>query len=341
MTQTSYVLPAGAGPRPSTTSTACPSGSTTSRPSPSTSATVRASGSARTSEAALLARAPSECRRACSRALAPQARARARRPLRPPPPLRAPGRAGVGAARTGRRSAASARTSARIRSRSSGSGPDPKLPQPSACRLPERFEFLAAAFAAREVLLVGAALVRVERVERVARGQLVNSGFHDPSWVESSRSSRSRASPANIRLLMVPSGTAEPLRELGLREPAVVRELERLTLRVGELLERGLHALALEVEPRCLLGGRCRRLAERRVVVERSARRALLAPHEIDRAPVDEREDPRGRLGAVGPEGRSGAPDERGTPPAPRPRRDARRAARAARARRRCAQTRS
>src|SRR5439155_9805971 len=37
----------------------------------------------------------------------------------------------------------------------------------------------------------------------------------------------------------------EPLRELGLREPAVVRELECLALLVGELAQRGLHALTL------------------------------------------------------------------------------------------------
>ncbi len=74
-------------------------------------------------------------------------------------------------------------------------------------RLPERSELLLAGLAAREVRLVGGALVRVERVERVARSQLVNSGFHDPSWVESSRSSRNRASPANILLLIVPNGT--------------------------------------------------------------------------------------------------------------------------------------
>ena len=74
-------------------------------------------------------------------------------------------------------------------------------------RLPEGLEVLLAALAALEVLLVGAALLGVERVEGVARGQFVNSGFHDPSSEDSSRSSRSRARPANIRLLTVPSGT--------------------------------------------------------------------------------------------------------------------------------------
>ena len=74
-------------------------------------------------------------------------------------------------------------------------------------RLPERRELLAALLAALEVRLVGPALVGIERVERVAGGQLVNSGLHDPSCAESSRSSRRRASPANILLLIVPSGT--------------------------------------------------------------------------------------------------------------------------------------
>ena len=49
-------------------------------------------------------------------------------------------------------------------------------------------------------------LARIEGVERVARGQLVNSVCHDPVSVSSFRSSRRRASPANILLLIVPSG---------------------------------------------------------------------------------------------------------------------------------------
>src|SRR4029079_15684526 len=74
-------------------------------------------------------------------------------------------------------------------------------------RLPERLELVLALLAAHEVRLGGAPLVGIQRVECVARGQLVNSGFHDPSWAESSRSSRRRASPANILLLIVPNGT--------------------------------------------------------------------------------------------------------------------------------------
>ena len=67
-------------------------------------------------------------------------------------------------------------------------------------------ELVTARFAALEMLLVDAPLVLVERVEGVARRQLVNSVRHDPSVPASSSSSRKRASPANIRLLMVPSG---------------------------------------------------------------------------------------------------------------------------------------
>ena len=74
-------------------------------------------------------------------------------------------------------------------------------------RRPERLELLLALLALREMRLERVALGRVECVERVAGAQLVNSGFHDPSWVDSSRSSRNRASPANILLLIVPSGT--------------------------------------------------------------------------------------------------------------------------------------
>ena len=73
--------------------------------------------------------------------------------------------------------------------------------------LPERGELVLAVRAGREMRLVLATLLGVERVQRVARGQLVNSGFHDLSSAESSSSSRRRASPANILLLIVPSGT--------------------------------------------------------------------------------------------------------------------------------------
>ena len=53
--------------------------------------------------------------------------------------------------------------------------------------------------------------------------------------------SRSRASPANMRLFTVPSGTPSRLGDLRLREPAVVGELERLALERRQLLERRLH----------------------------------------------------------------------------------------------------
>ena len=46
-----------------------------------------------------------------------------------------------------------------------------------------------------------------------------------------------------------------------------------------------------------------------RVVGQRIRLPALLAPHEIDGAPVDEREDPRARLRALCAEGRGAAPD--------------------------------
>ena len=58
----------------------------------------------------------------------------------------------------------------------------------------------------REVLLVEPALVRVEGVEGVAGRQLVNSAAPCPFRRPSSRSSRSRESPANMRLLIVPMG---------------------------------------------------------------------------------------------------------------------------------------
>jgi len=93
-----------------------------------------------------------------------------------------------------------------------------------------------------------------------------------------------------------------------LREAAVVRELERLTLDVGELFERRLHTLALETKPGGLFGllGCLCGLA---LVGERVGLPSLLASDEVDRAPVHEREDPRARLRALGTERRCVPPD--------------------------------
>ena len=73
--------------------------------------------------------------------------------------------------------------------------------------LPEGRELLLARLAALEMGLEGLPLGRVERIQRVAGSQLVDVDFHDPSSVPSCRSSRNRVSPANILLLIVPSGT--------------------------------------------------------------------------------------------------------------------------------------
>ena len=53
----------------------------------------------------------------------------------------------------------------------------------------------------------------------------------------------------------------------------------------------------------------CARRGVACLVVERVGAAPLLAPDEIDRAPVDERQDPGARLGALGPEAGRGAPD--------------------------------
>ena len=73
--------------------------------------------------------------------------------------------------------------------------------------LREARSLLASLLGRREQLVHAGLVVRVQRVERVARDQLVSLGVHDPSDSVSSRSSRRRARPANILLLMVPSGT--------------------------------------------------------------------------------------------------------------------------------------
>src|SRR5213592_3300112 len=94
-------------------------------------------------------------------------------------------------------------------------------------------------------------------------------------------------------------GLAEPLRELRLREPAVVRELERLTLRIRKLLQRVLHALPLETQPRVLVA----RVADGlRRELERVRATPLLTADDVDGAAVRERQDPRRRLRTLGHE---------------------------------------
>ena len=90
----------------------------------------------------------------------------------------------------------------------------------------------------------------------------------------SASSSRSRLRPVNIRLLIVPERLAEPLRQLRLREAAVVGELDRLALVGGQLAERLLDDLPLRAQPRLLVGRLAGRLGE-----HRRAARCDDAPH--------------------------------------------------------------
>ena len=73
-----------------------------------------------------------------------------------------------------------------------------------------------------------------------------------------------------------------------------------------QLAEAVLDALALESEPGRVLGG----LGRGDIVglVERLRPASLLAAHEVDGAPMDERQDPRGRLRPLGPEAGCRAP---------------------------------
>src|SRR5919198_945692 len=75
-------------------------------------------------------------------------------------------------------------------------------------RVRQRRELVAAALAAREVRLVLARVLGVEGVERVGSGQVVEGvGFHAVSPLPgSASSSRRRARPVNILLLIVPTG---------------------------------------------------------------------------------------------------------------------------------------
>src|SRR6476619_6225109 len=103
-----------------------------------------------------------------------------------------------------------------------------------------------------------------------------------------------------------PEREAEPLRELGLREAAVVGELDRLALVGRELAQRLLDDLALRAEPGLFVGRLARGLLG---VVERVGSPALLAADEVDGPSVDERQDPGARLALFGKERAGRAPD--------------------------------
>ena len=166
---------------------------------------------------------------------------------------------------------------------------------------------LLAAVAIGQMALVLLPLGRVEGVQRVAGGQLVDPGFHGSS-VASARSSRSPREPRKHPALDRTERYPEPFGQLGLGVAAVVGELERLALHVRQLPESTLNPLPLEAEPgRILRRDACRPRDTRRV--ERLGAPALLAAHEIDGTPVHERQDPGARLRPLGPEGRRRAPD--------------------------------
>src|SRR5262249_40979825 len=103
-----------------------------------------------------------------------------------------------------------------------------------------------------------------------------------------------------------PERLPELLRNLRLRQAAVVRELDRLALVRGQLLERVLNDAAMEADRGPLVA----RLPGRELLrLQRLRAAALLAAHEVDRAPVDERQDPGARAGALREEPGRRAPD--------------------------------
>ena len=96
-------------------------------------------------------------------------------------------------------------------------------------------ELLPAASHAGEMLLVRLALVGVERVERVGGGQLVDRlGVHVSPSIALEQLAQPRE-PREHPALDRAERLAEPLGQLRLREPAVVGELDRLALLVGQL----------------------------------------------------------------------------------------------------------
>jgi hypothetical protein len=129
-----------------------------------------------------------------------------------------------------------------------------------------------------------------------------------PSPSRGRRAARAGAEAREHPALDRTDGLSELFGELRLREAAVVRELERLALLVGQLLQRPLHPFPLQTQPCLFVGsaGLLRRLVR---VVERVCAAPLLTTHEVDRAPVHEREDPRAGLAALGHEPRRGAPE--------------------------------
>src|SRR4029079_16903332 len=86
--------------------------------------------------------------------------------------------------------------------------------------LGERTKLLACLLGRCEKLLRAGAVALVEGIERIAGDQLVSLGVHDPSDSASSSSSRRRARPANILLLIVPSGTPSLSARSGSQYPA-------------------------------------------------------------------------------------------------------------------------
>ena len=124
--------------------------------------------------------------------------------------------------------------------------------------------------------------------------------------------------PVNMRLLIVPSGWPSRSASSALGQAAVVAELERLTLLGGRRLaappaRRGAGSRGWPRPRRSSVRGGSGALSSG------SARRAILAPDEVDGAAVDERQDPGARLRALREEAVGRAPDRRGTRPARRP----------------------
>ena len=140
-----------------------------------------------------------------------------------------------------------ARPRSRIRSRSAAAARGDSTANASAVAAAlERGELLAAALARARGAARTPAPPRVERVERVGGGQLVDGPDSISVSSVSSQQLAQAREPGEHPTLDRTERLPEPLGELGLREAAVVRELERLALRVGELPQRVLDALALQ-----------------------------------------------------------------------------------------------
>ena len=170
----------------------------------------------------------------------------------------------------------------------------------------------------------------VERAQDEGAGQLADlvagqavASRRAPLMCDPTSSDRRIASsPSRIRLLTVPSGVAGPLGDLLLGETAEVGELDRLALDVGQGAERVADRVRIEARRHLRPDvGQGERVGRRRRRCSGSSVVGPPPPDGVDRAVVDDRQQP-GLHAAASLDVAGGvAPRARGRRPGRRPRR--------------------